>query len=369
MPRFLTLDDIDVARQARAAARRSQRPGQGRQGHRRDAHRAPGADHRGADRQGCEVVVMSHFGRPKGRPDPALSLRPVVAPLRQAIGGRTIAFAEDCIGEPARRGRRRSRSPARSRYSKIFASTRARRQTIADFARALAALGEVYVDDAFSAAHRAHASIAALAHLLPAAAGKLMQAELEALTARARTPVAPGDGADRRRQGLDQARPLTLHHRQGRSSWRSAGRWPIPFCLPRASASAVRCASARWRRQARLILALAERARLRRDPARGRGHRQRALAHRADAHGRRSMRCRRYDDPRHRPQDGGADRRARSTRRAPWSGTDRSAPSRRRHSTAAPWRRRQKSPNSRGRAGCAASPAAAIRWPPLPWPG
>ena len=82
-------------------------------------------------------------------------------------------------------------SPERWRSSKICASTRARKQNSPDFAKALAELGEVYVDDAFSAAHRAHASIAALAHLLPAAAGKLMEAELEALTAALEHPARP----------------------------------------------------------------------------------------------------------------------------------------------------------------------------------
>ncbi len=112
----------------------------------------------------AKVVLMSHFGRPQGHPDPEFSLRPLVAPLQRAIGGPSVAFATDCIGEEAN-------SP--------------------EFARALAELGEVYVDDAFSAAHRAHASIAALAHLLPAAAGKLMEAELSALTAALETPVRP----------------------------------------------------------------------------------------------------------------------------------------------------------------------------------
>jgi phosphoglycerate kinase len=140
--------------------------------------------------KGAAVVVMSHFGRPKGLPEPALSLRPVLAPLRRALGGREIAFAADCIGEPARQvvG---ALEPGQVALLENLRFHPGEEANSPDFARALAELGEVYVDDAFSAAHRAHASIAALAHLLPAAAGKLMEAELEALSAALEHPVRP----------------------------------------------------------------------------------------------------------------------------------------------------------------------------------
>jgi len=140
--------------------------------------------------KGAAVVVMSHFGRPKGAPDPKLSLRPVLAPLRRALGGREIAFAEDCIGEKAERvvGALRPGQVALLENLRFHPGEEA--NSLA-FARALAALGEVYVDDAFSAAHRAHASIAALAQLLPAAAGKLMEAELDALSAALEHPARP----------------------------------------------------------------------------------------------------------------------------------------------------------------------------------
>jgi phosphoglycerate kinase len=140
--------------------------------------------------KGAKVVVMSHFGRPKGKPDPAFSLRPLVQPLERAIGGRHVAFAQDCIGEEAKRvvGALRPGQVALLENLRFHKEEEANSP---DFARALAELGDVYVDDAFSAAHRAHASIDALARLLPAAAGKLMQAELDALTAALETPARP----------------------------------------------------------------------------------------------------------------------------------------------------------------------------------
>ncbi|HEX3413088.1 MAG TPA: phosphoglycerate kinase [Stellaceae bacterium] len=140
--------------------------------------------------KGAKVVVMSHFGRPKGKPDAALSLRPLVGPLEEAIGGRHVAFAADCIGEEAKR----VVAALESGQVALLENLRFHKGEEAnspDFAHALAELGDVYVDDAFSAAHRAHASIEALAHLLPAAAGKLMEAELNALSAALDTPARP----------------------------------------------------------------------------------------------------------------------------------------------------------------------------------
>jgi phosphoglycerate kinase len=140
--------------------------------------------------KGAKVIVMSHFGRPQGRPDPAYSLRPLVAPLSGAIGGRQVAFAADCIGDEAKRVVATLR-PGEIALLENLRFHKGEEENSPDFARALAELGDVYVDDAFSAAHRAHASIAALAHLLPAAAGKLMEAELSALAAALETPVRP----------------------------------------------------------------------------------------------------------------------------------------------------------------------------------
>lgn len=140
--------------------------------------------------KGAKVVVMSHFGRPNGNPDPALSLRPLVGPLEKAIGGRHVAFAPDCVGEEARLVVA-ALQPGQVALLENLRFHKEEEANSADFARALAELGDIYVDDAFSAAHRAHASIDALARLLPAAAGKLMEAELDALTAALYAPARP----------------------------------------------------------------------------------------------------------------------------------------------------------------------------------
>jgi phosphoglycerate kinase len=139
--------------------------------------------------RGAKVVVMSHFGRPKGKPDPAYSLRPLAAPLGQAIG-RKVAFAEDCVGPAAERvvAALQRGDVALLENLRFHAEEEANDM---NFARRLAALGDLYVNDAFSAAHRAHASTEALAHLLPAAAGRLMQAELEALAKALEAPQRP----------------------------------------------------------------------------------------------------------------------------------------------------------------------------------
>jgi len=139
--------------------------------------------------RGARVVVMSHFGRPKGKADPAFSLKPLVAPLAAAIG-RPVAFAEDCVGPAAER----VVAALRDGDVALLENLRFHPEEEANdggFAARLAALGDLYVNDAFSAAHRAHASTEALAHLLPAAAGLLMQAELEALGKALETPQHP----------------------------------------------------------------------------------------------------------------------------------------------------------------------------------
>jgi phosphoglycerate kinase len=138
---------------------------------------------------GAKVIVMSHFGRPKG-PDPALSLQALTGPLGKAIGGRKVAFAKDCIGDEAKRIVA-ALQPGQVALLENLRFHKGEEANAPEFARALAELGDVYVDDAFSAAHRAHASIEAVARLLPAAAGKLMETELEALNAALETPKRP----------------------------------------------------------------------------------------------------------------------------------------------------------------------------------
>lgn len=126
----------------------------------------------------ARVIVMSHLGRPKGV-DPALSLRPVAAALSKELG-REVRFAEDCVGEVARR----AVSGLRDGEVLLLENVRFHPEDEAndpEFASRLAALGEIFVNDAFAASHRAHASVVGVAKHLPAYAGELMVAELTAL--------------------------------------------------------------------------------------------------------------------------------------------------------------------------------------------
>jgi phosphoglycerate kinase len=126
--------------------------------------------------KGARVIVLSHFDRPKGRVVPSMSLAPLAPVLADAIG-RPVAFASDCIGEAA------SRAVAALKDGDVLLLENTRfhageEKNDPDFSRSLAALGEAYVNDAFSAAHRAHASTEGVAHLLPSYAGRAMEAEL-----------------------------------------------------------------------------------------------------------------------------------------------------------------------------------------------
>ncbi len=141
---------------------------------------------------GGQPVVMSHLGRPKGKADPKLSLRQLVDPLSEALGGVPVRFADDCIGERAasvieKTMRSGERAVVLLENLRFHAGET---ENADDFADDLARLGDVYVDDAFSAAHRAHASIVGVAERLPSAAGRLMEDELRGLeeALRSRTP-------------------------------------------------------------------------------------------------------------------------------------------------------------------------------------
>jgi len=129
----------------------------------------------------AKVVVLSHFGRPKGKRESSMSLRPLCRPLGQALGGIEVAFAEDCIGEPAERAVA-ALQPGEVLLLENLRFHPGEEKNDPAFADQLARLGEFYVNDAFSASHRAHASITGLAERLPSAAGRLMQAEIEALS-------------------------------------------------------------------------------------------------------------------------------------------------------------------------------------------
>lgn len=139
--------------------------------------------------KGARVIVLSHFGRPKGKVVAEMSLKPVAEPLAKALG-RPVAFAMDCIGEKAE-----SAVTAMKDGDVLLLENlrfhEGEEKDDAGFAEALSNLGDIYVNDAFSAAHRAHASTHAIARILPAAAGRNMQAELEALEAALGKPKRP----------------------------------------------------------------------------------------------------------------------------------------------------------------------------------
>jgi phosphoglycerate kinase len=190
MARFRTLDDIDV--RGKRVLLRADLNVPIKDGVVTDATRIErlGPTVETLINRGAKVIVMSHFGRPKGGPDPALSLQPLITSLEKAIGGRKVAFAADCVGDEARRVVA-ALEPGQVALLENLRFHQGEEANSLDFARALAELGDIYIDDAFSAAHRAHASIDALARLLPAAAGKLMEAELKALAAALEAPKQP----------------------------------------------------------------------------------------------------------------------------------------------------------------------------------
>ena len=142
-----------------------------------------------ADR-GCKVVVMSHFDRPKGQVIPELSLKPLIQPLKAALGGRDVVFVDDCIGDAADVMIEELPDGGIALLENL--RFQAGEEANDDgFIEALASLGDAFVNDAFSAAHRAHASTEGVARVLPSAAGRLMQAELEALEVALGDPVRP----------------------------------------------------------------------------------------------------------------------------------------------------------------------------------
>jgi phosphoglycerate kinase len=129
-------------------------------------------------RRGARVIVLSHLGRPKDR-EPELSLKPVAPDVAKHVG-REVQFAEDCVGEPALTAVDRLQPG----QVLLLENVRYHREDEANdptFARRLASLGDLFVNDAFAASHRAHASVVGVAAYLPAFAGELMEAELAAL--------------------------------------------------------------------------------------------------------------------------------------------------------------------------------------------
>jgi len=135
------------------------------------------------------VILMSHLGRPKGQVKPELTLAPVAERLSEILR-RPVAFASDCVGEPART------AAAALEYGKVLLLENLRfhgeeEKNDAEFARELASLADIYVNDAFGAAHRGHASTEGVAHLLPAVGGFLIDKEIKALGVAISKPERP----------------------------------------------------------------------------------------------------------------------------------------------------------------------------------
>ena len=188
MPKFRTLDDVDV--KGKRVLLRVDLNVPMEQGHVSDATRleriAPTIIE--ISDKGGKVILLAHFGRPRGR-DPKESLKPVATALAQVIE-RPIAFADDCIGEAAQK------AVAAMKDGDILCleNTRFHKEEENNdpaFVAELAKLGDIWVNDAFSAAHRAHASTEGLGHKLPAYAGRTMQAELDALGKALDAPTKP----------------------------------------------------------------------------------------------------------------------------------------------------------------------------------
>ncbi len=138
---------------------------------------------------GGKVIILAHFGRPKGGPDPKYSLHPVVEAVSLMLR-KPVAFATDCIGEAAEK----AVAAMKNGDVLILENTRFHPEEEKNdpaFTAKLAKNGDIYVNDAFSAAHRAHSSTEGLARVLPAYAGRAMQSELDALTKGLESPKRP----------------------------------------------------------------------------------------------------------------------------------------------------------------------------------
>ena len=140
-------------------------------------------------KRGARVVLVSHLGRPTGGPDPNLSLAPVASRIGSLLG-EPVKFVPDCIGAVARNAVD-ALAPGEVAMLENVRFHKGEEKNDAAFAKELAALGDIYVNDAFSCAHRAHASTEGIAHLLPAYAGPTMIAEINALRAVLDKPKRP----------------------------------------------------------------------------------------------------------------------------------------------------------------------------------
>ncbi len=189
MPAFKTLDDADV--KGKRVLLRVDLNVPVANGHVTDATRiervAPTILE--LSKKGAKVILLAHFGRPKDGPTPEFTLKPISHAVAKVLG-QNVHFAEDSIGEKA------AEAVAKLNDGDILLLENTRfhkgeEKNDPVYVKALAANGDIYVNDAFSAAHRAHASTEGLAHVLPAYAGRTMQAELEALESGLGSPKRP----------------------------------------------------------------------------------------------------------------------------------------------------------------------------------
>jgi phosphoglycerate kinase len=189
MPNFKTLDDLTV--KGKRVLVRADLNVPMKDGRITDASRierqAPTIEELSG--KGARVIVLSHFDRPKGKVVPEMSLKPIAPALAKELG-KPVAFASDCVGDVAKD----AVAKLKDGDIVLLENTRFHKGEEAndpDFAKQVASLGDIFVNDAFSAAHRAHATTTGLAYLLPSAAGRSMQAELEHLDKALGNPSRP----------------------------------------------------------------------------------------------------------------------------------------------------------------------------------
>ncbi len=189
MPRFRTLDDLDASgKRVLLRADLNVPVRDGRITDRTRIERLSPTIRELADK-GARVIVCSHFDRPKGKRVPEMSLKPMVEALSASLG-RPVAWADDCIGPEAEA----AAAALKDGEVLLLENTRyhaGEEKNDPALAQGLAKLADVFVNDAFSAAHRAHSSTEGVARLLPPYAGRLMEAELKALDAALGNPARP----------------------------------------------------------------------------------------------------------------------------------------------------------------------------------
>ena len=139
---------------------------------------------------GAKVIVLSHLGRPKTGTMTDTTLRPIADKMAELMPGTKVTFINNCVGDEARRGVD-ALQPGEVALLENLRYNDGEKKNDPDFAKELAALGDIYVNDAFSTAHRAHASVEAITHLLPSYAGLLMMAEIRALDRALEHPARP----------------------------------------------------------------------------------------------------------------------------------------------------------------------------------